>query len=439
MAIAPVAPERGKGEADIGVAQRGSEATAVYRQPMGSPELWHAVHIGDEATISDLILGGLCNGVMSDLSGHSVFWHAIAFGHFGLAKMILDTFPPGSEFGVDVTEVHPKRGDTLLHLLCQTRPFGFEVAELFERIAAAVPHSVLEHANISGRSIFQIAAVSLNFWVLKDLCRKFPAFVKSTVCHQSAPLRMIADMVPQPAPPSFRMSVPLPEHFALASILTQDGSGVGRVPFADVAFDTGPPGSVANGECGRFLAHRVVVAAQSPVLLEELEKLPVQIFAAEMGHGTGTPCAVCRIDARISREVWRSVLQFMYSGVVYCPFKDDVNGVLELLRACVTYQLPRPLLDFVQVTLFQLLPISPPSVALEALELTTVVKGTCAGTSDAEELRPLRETVAHVLLSNAPQAFGAMEPAAVAQALELVLQTVEGCVFKAHQAEPPED
>ncbi|CAE7208606.1 aspC [Symbiodinium microadriaticum] len=61
----------------------------------GSPELWHAVHIGNEALVSRLIQQGQCNGRQKDASGHSVLWHAIAFGHIGIALLMLDSCPAG--------------------------------------------------------------------------------------------------------------------------------------------------------------------------------------------------------------------------------------------------------------------------------------------------------------------------------------------------------
>merc|ERR1712176_194636 len=96
----------------------------------------------------------------------------------------------------------------------------------------------------------------------------------------------------------------------------------GRVPFADVAFDVGPPTQEEGATCasdpseqGRFLAHRIVVGAQSAVLLEELGRLPTQLLVQENIHA-----CILRVDARISKEVWRCVLQFLYKAEVRCSF-----------------------------------------------------------------------------------------------------------------------
>ena len=46
-----------------------------YAEPSGSAELWHAVHVGDEAAIQRFVAAGQCDGTLRDLSGHSVLWH----------------------------------------------------------------------------------------------------------------------------------------------------------------------------------------------------------------------------------------------------------------------------------------------------------------------------------------------------------------------------
>ncbi|CAK0802236.1 unnamed protein product, partial [Prorocentrum cordatum] len=172
-----------------------------------------------------------------------------------------------------------------------------------------------------------------------------------------------------------------PPHFRVAEMLQPDDTGV--VPYADVAFDVGPEGGV-----GRFLAHRIVVVAQSPVLLESLEKLPLTALPREKIRA-----AVLRIDPRISQEVWRSALQFMYTGVVSITYADNVEKVVELLRACVLYQLPRPLLDAAQSRLYPLLPGFPPQVALQVFSITSG-----SGVSEDPDLRPAREASAHILI-----------------------------------------
>jgi len=386
----------------------------------GSAELWHAVHVGDQRAVESLRGRELCNARMRDASGHTVLWHAIAFNHVGIANLMLETFPPGTEQGVDVTEIHPRKGDTLLHLLCQSKTFGTQLAHLFKRIAAASPPSLFQKVNHLGLTFFQIAASSLNFWVLTFVLRNFQQQAKALVCMpNNAPLKNMAEVIPHPLPPAFRPPEPFPEHFRVADMLQQDDSGA--VPYADVAFDVGP--SDSRVAAGRFLAHRIVVATQSPVLFEALERLPL----TELSPG-GPRAAVFRVDPRISQEVWRSALQFMYTGVISCGFAGDVAKVIELLRACTLYKLPRPLLEFAQAGLYPLLPGAPPHFALQALS--------ACGAGPDPELRPAREASTYIVLRSAHRLFEQMDPKEAAQVLERVVQTVEHAVFHPRERGP---
>lgn len=215
------------------------------------------------------------------------------------------------------------------------------------------------------------------------------------------------------------------EHFALVSLLSQNM--LGRVPFADVAFDVGPEEGQGHGsERARFLAHRVVAGAHSSTLLEELERLPLQQLQHE-----GTSACIFRVDPRISKDVWRVVLQFMYSGVVSCQFTEDAGSMVELFRACCIYQLPKPLLDFAQAALFQLLPGCPASAALQVL---SIVANSTVGDDVAGNTRPLQEASAYILLRCAPQVFPGLPPAELAKILERIFQIVEQAAFSASAA-----
>ncbi|CAE8588967.1 unnamed protein product [Polarella glacialis] len=356
---------------------------------------------------------GACDGAVRDASGHSVLWHAIAFGHVGLASLVLDEFPAGSQVGADPTEVHPRKGDTLLHLLCQCRPFTAETAELFKRVSSVMPRLLFVKHNAAGHSFLAMAALSLNFWVLKFVSVNYPEETKAIVCSPEAPLRSLAGNIPEPCPPSFVPPDPIPEHFAVASLLAQDESG--RVRFADVAFDVGPDDSTC-----RFLAHRVVVGAQSPVFLEELDRLPVHELKQER-----ISCRIFRVDQRISKDVWRGVLQFLYTGVVHCSFTNDPVLMVELLRACALYRLPKPLLDLAQTALFQLMPSFPPEIALQVFSIT-------AGSGGQDlDVRSAREASAYILLRSAPMVLQALEASDAAQILDSMIQTVEKAFFHA--------
>lgn len=225
--------------------------------------------------------------------------------------------------------------------------------------------------------------------------------------------------IPAPtAPERFPPPDRVPPHFPLAQLLT---SSSGKVPFADVAFDVG---SADRGGCeGRYLAHRVVVGAQSPVLLEAFERLRVEYLPED-----DVKACVVRVDCRISKVVWRCALQFMYTGIIDCPFDQDVNAMVELLRACTMYKLPKPLLNYAQPIIFQLLQQSSPMVAYQAFTITM-------GVNDKDlDVRPTREISAHILLRKAHQVFADIELAEVAKVPEKIVQTVEEAVFNPVQS-----
>jgi hypothetical protein len=201
----------------------------------------------------------------------------------------------------------------------------------------------------------------------------------------------------------------------VADMLQPDESGL--VPYADVAFDVGPDSG--GSATGRFLAHRIIVASESKVLMEELSKLPMTLLPREQ-----IQAAVFRVDPRISKEVWRSVLQFMYTGVVNFSASSDVHKVVELLRACVAYQLPQPLLDFAQSCLYPLLPSSSPEVALQVFSI-------CAGAAASDvDLSAAREGSTYILLRSAHKLFEETDAREACQILEKVVQSVEKSVFK---------
>lgn len=380
-------------------------------------QLWHAVHIGDEETLKILVSTKVCNGRIRDAHGHSILWHAIAFNHLGLAEYMMNTFPPGTSLGVEVDETHHRKGDTLLHLLCMSRNFGKQVALLFKRIAAAAPPSLFHKVNLAGYTFFQIAAASLNFWVLNFMLTNYQEHAKELVCSATNPaLRSCVQVIPHPTPPVPTEPDRFPEYFRIAQMLQQDETGV--VPYADVAFDVGPEkDGVASG---RFLAHRIVVVAQSPVLFEALNKLELTDLPREQIRA-----AVFRVDERISQEVWRSVLQFMYTGMINEEaYSHDISRSIELLRACVLYKLPKPLLDFAQCCLYPLLPVSPAQAALQVFSL-------CSGTSTAkdEELRPVRDASAYILMRSAHKLFELMESQDACPLIQKLVQSVEQSVF----------
>jgi len=388
-----------------------------FHPTSGSPGLWSAVHVGDLEAVRELIRTEACTAKMRDASEHSVLWHAIAFGHTDIARLMLDTFPPGMAQGVDVSEIHPRKGDTLLHMLCQIKNFGSDMAQLFKRISAAMSPTLFQKVNYHGVTFLQLAAASMNFWVLTYVFKNLPVQAKALVSMPNhAPMKNLAEVVPQPVQPQFSPPEPFPEHFRISEMLQQDDDGT--VPYADVAFDVGPERS--GGAACRFLAHRVIVMSQSPALSEALEKAPMTDLPRER-----TRAAVLRVDARISQEVWRSVLQFMYTGVINFDFASDIEKVVELLRACALYKLPRPLQDFAQVSLYPLLPKSSPTFAVQVFTLSFEA---VAEVRDAE-FRSAREASAYLLLRSAHRIFEGAEPSEVAKILGRAVQVVENAIF----------
>lgn len=389
--------------------------TAARARVGGSAELWKAVHMGDDAAVTRMISSGLCDASLRDAASHSVLWHAAAFGHTKIAAAMLDEFPPQSTGGVDVTETHHRTGDTFLHLLCQTKNFGVETAGIFKRVVMACPAKVFQKVNAAGLTFLQIAGQNMNFWVLSFTLRNLQVHAKALVCmSNNAPMRSLAQSLPQPVPRKFVDPEPFPDYFKVAEMLEKDDGGT--IPYADVAFDVGPDsGGVASA---RFLAHRIVVAGQSQVLYEQLEKLALTPLPQQ-----SLCAAILRVDPRISREVWRSVLKFMYTGIIECDFKQDVLKMVELFRAAVLYKLPLPLLDYAQHCLYPLLPTAPPQIALQVFSI-------CSGTTAAgSELDSAKETSTYIILRGAHKLFESTEPKEACQILERVVQTVERQVF----------
>jgi len=400
------------------------EATDPVKQEedehLDPQKLWRAVHTGDESIVKAFVARKACDGTSRDASGHSIFWHAISFNHHSLAQYFWESFPPGSAGGIEVDEVHYRKGDTLLHLLCLCRPFNAEAAALFKRVAAKAPPPVFQKQNALGLTFLDIAIDTLNFWVLTFVLKNFQVPAKALLCNSRAPLRRLFKVLRPPmAPQAYQAPGPFPEHFRVAAMLQQDPSGL--VPYADVAFDVGPERQgVATG---RFLAHRVVVVAQSPVLFEVLEKMPLTELPKEK-----ISAALIRVDERISQEVWRSVLQFMYQGTIsveHCSYLKDAGKCVELLRACLLYKLPEPLLRLALSHLFRLLPSSSPTHALQVFAL-------CASDEHIKnkELSSVRDGAAWVLLHQAHIMFVDIEAPDLCEILSKVVRCLESTVFE---------
>ncbi|CAE6965629.1 unnamed protein product [Symbiodinium natans] len=134
-----------------------------------------------------------------------------------------------------------------------------------------------------------------------------------------------------------------------------------------------------------------VVVAQSPKLYEMLETLPLTELPKEKIRA-----AVVRVDERISQEVWRSILQFIYQGTILqeqCTYLHDVARCFELLFAVLLFRLPEPLLRLAMHSLYVLLPVSNPMWAFQVFQLCSQKEH-----FENQELRPIRDAAAVVLM-----------------------------------------
>ncbi|CAJ1420773.1 unnamed protein product [Effrenium voratum] len=142
-------------------------------------ELWEAVLEGNLAQLEDLLARGLLNGRLCDVNGHSIFWNALAHQQVQVAMFLLHRFPPGGPRGIDLSEVHAKRGDTLLHLCVYLHHFSAPAAELFQSLFGSRPGWDAEslqayrcRGNAELETVAHCAAARLNFWVLRFLAAR---------------------------------------------------------------------------------------------------------------------------------------------------------------------------------------------------------------------------------------------------------------------------
>eukprot|EP00927_Polykrikos_kofoidii_P042296 TRINITY_DN36173_c0_g1_i1.p1 TRINITY_DN36173_c0_g1~~TRINITY_DN36173_c0_g1_i1.p1 ORF type:complete len:730 (-),score=111.28 TRINITY_DN36173_c0_g1_i1:211-2400(-) len=461
VAVTGNTTQAGKPSDNIGLV---SEATT-----RGGPkihEIWRAVQAGDVAVLKQFAKDGVVVASTVDAAGHSVLWHLIAWGHLGLALFFTKQFPFGTAGGADVAERHKTRGDTLLHLISRVSAFGTEAAELFSCvIKAADIGRLFPSRNLSGETFLDVAAARLNFWVLQFLLKHFPEQAVKVVrgppaelaCVVEPPLRGLARRIAKPQCPEPPTSKRWPQHIDLSHMLAADPT-TGMASFADVAFEValradghigqsqGKDGNGGGGEGGgvsrcALLAHRVVVGSRSPVLFEEFSRLKLEPFPGK----PGVLVAILRVDPRISKDVWKGVLCFLYSGDVHSALlgrEPELWWLIELLRACTLYKLPQPLLDHTHAKMSPLLPAARPEDIFEIFSLVAPQppRSPCGGevatpvVAAAPELRlrATREASAYWLLRNAAK-LGKLDPATLAKTLIQALRTLEDAVFR-HRA-----
>uniref|UniRef100_A0A7S4RQ62 BTB domain-containing protein n=1 Tax=Alexandrium monilatum TaxID=311494 RepID=A0A7S4RQ62_9DINO len=323
------------------------------RLDAGNEGLWTAVVQGDLPTLERLTnQGSLTSGRLMDHNGHSILWNSVAFQQPQVALFLLRTFPPSdsSPTGINLAEVHARRGDSLLHLCLYLSDFTAAAAEVFRRVfrAGDQPQAPRELANQHGQTFVHVAAARLNFWVLRfilsnalDTAALFQR--RDSMGHTPLDIllrRYVEDegalpARPNPLPPL--ADARLPEWSALSRYTPCCNGNAAPPPFADLVLeveDHSAPDGVAQVH-----AHRAVLAANSGVFHEQFRS-----------HPLGEPL---RVDPRCCRsaEVLAVVLGFMYSGELACPFEQDGFLLWQLLCLCAQYGLPQPLTTYARTAL----------------------------------------------------------------------------------------
>lgn len=326
--------------------------------------MWHAIVKGDlDALKSFVALGVLTTGRLLDTNGHTIFWNAVAFQQPAAALWLLQEFPPegGEGVGVDLSEVHARRGDSLVHLCLYMTDFTAQAAELFRIIFLArsksnEPLVPYRDANKNGQNFLHVAAARLNFWVIHFAlanCPKAAALFHNKDNTGYAPADILLHRTEEvtgtlpfrttPPPPPWPRA-PMPSWCPFSQHRPRPCSAVGGAPpaFADVALEV--EDRAAEGGVARTMAHRVVLAANSRILDSLVRGLAL--------GGT------LRLDGLCCRSgvVLDSVLTFLYSGeLTECSFFSNGFLLWQLLCLCAQYALPPPLTNFARRSLLRVL------------------------------------------------------------------------------------
>eukprot|EP00927_Polykrikos_kofoidii_P038897 TRINITY_DN33342_c0_g1_i1.p1 TRINITY_DN33342_c0_g1~~TRINITY_DN33342_c0_g1_i1.p1 ORF type:complete len:987 (-),score=197.07 TRINITY_DN33342_c0_g1_i1:30-2933(-) len=336
--------------------------SALTARSTGDSVMWKAVVEGDLRKVEELALQGSLNSArVLDQNGHSVFWNAVAFQHMEVALWLLKRFPPGTQAGVDLGEVHARRGDSLLHLSLYPQQFEETAAEVFRTIFVGVQgysQADRELKNQSGQTFVHVAANRLNFWVLRLVLSQAPEL--STLFQQRdsqghTPLEYIKRragevvgaslLSPPPAPEPLQAFLP-PWAAQLAKYAPTASSGLSPgdeepPPFADLVVEV--EDTRAKGGVAKLPAHRIVVGSCSGALHGLMRKLP-----------SGAPVRLDPICCR-SAEVAAAVLRFMYGGDFACSFAEDGFLMWQLLCLCTRYMFPEALTRFARTGLLHLI------------------------------------------------------------------------------------
>jgi len=306
--------------------------------------------------------GGLASGRSMDNQGHTVLWDALAFQQTEVATLLLKHFPPETPHGVDMAETHARNGNSLLHLASGIQAFTKAAAELFRRLFLATPEVLRTHRNARGQSFVHIAAAQLNIWVLKFAASQgLDSLFSDCDTAGWSPRRLIErhlanwKIAEVPPPPQLGHTT-MPAWCPLGT-LQPHTPGSAPPMFADVIVEID---DATRGGRVQLFAHRVVLAASSPVWKKDLasafSRRPVQEEAPQT--------AVIRIDPNIcsSVDVALLALRFIYTGEAslaasleeISPIASG-NSMMQLLRFCLRYQLPSPLTRWAKDALLRVL------------------------------------------------------------------------------------
>lgn len=334
-----------------GLPQARGGAPGIY---LAVPEVvWRAVVDGDVRTMEAVICqGGLVSGRTRDPQGHSVLWDAIAFGSPEMALLLLRSFPPDMACGVDLGELHPRNGNSLLHLVSGQQVFTPQAEGLFAMIFERMPEAYRMHRNVRGQTFLHVAAGRLRTWVLKfaavrGLETLFGApdaagwTPRSVLEHRLSELGIASQVPARKVAGSAR----LPPWCRLAAL--QPPAPGSRPPFADVAVEV----QDAHRGAVELHAHCIILAGCSPVWHKALS-VARRDGALERGREAqvaaleAVPAPVrLPLDPTIcsSSDVALFALRFLYTGETECGFQGDVRAMLQLVRLCSACALPAPL------------------------------------------------------------------------------------------------
>ncbi|CAE7567337.1 Rab23 [Symbiodinium necroappetens] len=268
----PVASQTGASDA----ARATPTQKISHTEVVTDPDLWQAVTEGDLRKLQDLVAAGLLrSGRVVDVNRHSIFWNALAFQQIKVAAFLLHHFPPGSAQGVDISEVHPRRQDTLLHLCLYLRDFSACAAEVFQQLYLGIGHAWTKAALQAYRSrptatqdtFLHCAAARLNFWVLRYALSSADAvyLLQHKNCSNQSALEVLmlklSEVHRSPSPSLVQAPQEAERPFVDFGkyLPTTDGSQDSREPaFADVELEVED-----SGEVCRVPAHRAILGAAS--------------------------------------------------------------------------------------------------------------------------------------------------------------------------------